>query len=205
MTNINPNINEIKFLRDIDNDSYALFGLNNSLCIFKAINNILHLIYTNINNSIISYNLIQNTKINEIKNAHDEDITNFRHYLDKNNKIDLILSLSSVDNNIKVWNTNNWLCIVNIQNINNDGILKSSCFLFNNNQIYIITSNSNSNNYANLEPIKIFDLNGNKIKELNNSNDDTIFIDTYYDNNYIITGNNGYIKSYNYNDNNIYK
>ena len=201
---LNTNINKIQFLTDIDKDSYALFGLDNTFCIFNSINNILYIIYTNINYSIISYNLIQNKKINEIKNAHNEDITNFRHYLDNNNKIDLILSLSSVDNNIKIWNTNNWLCIINIKNINNDGILKSSCFLYDNNQIYIITSNSNTNNYAILEPIKIFDLNGNKIKEIKDSNDDTIFIDTYFNNNYIITGNNGYIKSYNYNENNIY-
>ena len=57
--------------------------------------------------------------------------------------------------------------------------------------------------------MKIFDFNGNKIKEINNSNDKTNFIDIYYDSklskNYILTVNEGYIKSYDYNKNEIYK
>ena len=88
------------------------------------------------------------------------------------------------------------------------GRLFSACFLNdNNNQIYILTSNCNDQP-INYEPIKIYDLNGNKIKEINNSNENTYFIDTYYDNNlskyYIITGNIGYIKSYDYNNNKLY-
>ena len=58
------------------------------------------------------------------------------------------------------------------------------------------------------ESIKIFDLKGNEIKIINDSNDNTIFIDSYYDKkkskNYIITGNSGYIKSYDYINNKIY-
>jgi hypothetical protein len=89
------------------------------------------------------------------------------------------------------------------------GRLYSACFLNdnNNNQIYILTSNGNDQS-INYEPIKIYDLNGKKIKEINNSNEKTHFIDTYYDNNlskyYIITGNDGYIKSYDYNNNKLY-
>ena len=85
-------------------------------------------------------------------------------------------------------------------------MLLSACFLEENNQIYIISSNFNRN--GNSENIKIFELNGQKIKEINNSNENTFFIDIYYDNllskKYIITGNKGYNKSYNYNDNQLY-
>ena len=204
----NPNLNEIKLLTDITKDSYALLGLDNTFCVFKSINDILYLIYTNIYCSIISYNLIENKKVNEIKKAHTEDITNFRYYLDKNNKWDLILSISGTNNNIKIWNINTFECILNIQNVNNTGILKSSCFLYNNNTIFIITSNYNDDENNVKEAIKAFDLNGNKIKEINDSNDDIIYITSYYDNNlstnYIISGNNGYIISYNFNDNSIY-
>ena len=54
--------------------------------------------------------------------------------------------------------------------------------------------------------MKIFDYNGNKIKEINNSNEITKFIDIfYYDNKlskiYILIVNKGYNKSYNYNKN----
>ena len=71
---------------------------------------------------------------------------------------------------------------------------------------YIITSNKN---YNNPEPIKVFDFNGNKVKEIYCSNDTVYYIDIYYDNNllqnYIITGNDGYTKSYDYNKNEIYQ
>ena len=116
------------------------------------------------------------------------------------------MSVLAYDNIIIIWNVNNWECIFNISNINNDGYLWSSCFLNESNQIYIITSNFNI--FGKSESIKVFDLNGKKIREINNSNERTYFIDTYYDSilskNYIITGNKGYVKSYDYNKNELY-
>ena len=48
---------------------------------FKSINtfDILYLIYTNENKSILFFDLINNKKIIEIKNAHNKFITNFRY------------------------------------------------------------------------------------------------------------------------------
>ena len=47
-----------------------------------------------------------------------------------------------------------------------------------------------------------------EIKEINISNDETCFVDIYYDKelfkNYIIAGNEGYIKPYDYTNNKIY-
>ena len=84
-------------------------------------------------------------------------------------------------------------------------MLRSVCFLKENNQIFIITSNFY---YCSSEPIKIFDFNGDLIKEINYSNEKTYFIDSFYDKelfrNYILTGNVGYVKSYDYNENKIY-
>ena len=58
-------------------------------------------------------------------------------------------------------------------------------------------------------PIKIFNFNGKKIKEINDSNENTFFIDSFYDyktsQNYIITSHKNYVKYYNYNDNKLYK
>ena len=59
------------------------------------------------------------------------------------------------------------------------------------------------------EFIKVYDLNGNKIKEINDSKNCILFIDTYYDSklakNYIIIGNNEEnIKTYDYENNNKY-
>ena len=196
----------IKFSHDLAKDSYANYVLDNTFSVFISINNILYLTYSNENKSIIFYNIIDNKEIKEIKNAHDRYITNFRHYLDEINKRDLILSISSDDNNIKLWNVNNFECLLDIKNIYNESYLNSACFLNDNNNIYIISSNCTY--YIENEPIKVFNLNGEKIKEINNSNDNTSFIDTYYcsklNNIFIIAGNRGNIKSYDYNKNEIY-
>ena len=200
----------IQYSKSLASDySNAHYALDNTFSIFKSLNNIIYIIYSNKSRSIISYNLIINQKISEIKNAHNDYITNFRHYLDEIKKVDLIMSISSIDNNIKVWDIYKWNLLCDIKNINNKGSLHSACFLnlkIGNNYInYIITCNDN---YYNSELIKVFDFNGNKIKEINNSNDRTFFIDCYYDNikgkYYIITGNNSYIKSYDFNENIIY-
>ena len=196
---------DIQFLKDIIEDSFDNFGLDNIFCVFKSVNNILYLIYSSLK-SIICYNIIDNKKINEIKNAHNKDITNFRHCLDKINHRDLVISISCDDNNIKLWNMNNLKCLLSIKNINKRGDLYSACFLNDNNQIFIITSNKC---YGDTDPIKVYDLNGNKIKEIKNSNYKTFSLETYYDNktnkNFIIAGNVGSIISYDYNLNKIYR
>jgi len=197
---------EIEFLENITNDSFPDACLDNIFCIFKSINDIYYIVYTNKNRSIISLNLGNNNKINEIKNAHEETIRNFRYYLDKINKRDLIISISCKDNNIKLWNIYNMECLLNIKNIYKEGALFSACFLHDNNEYYIISSNCNF--YGDSDIIKIFDFKGNEVKEINESNDKTFFIDSYYDSklskHYIITGNQGYVKSFDYNENKIY-
>ena len=132
----NQNWNEINRCICIAKDSFAKYIKGNTFCVFKSIYDIFYLIYRTKNNSIIFYNLIDNKKINEIKNAHKQDITNFRHNLDNYSKRDLILSLSLIDNNIKLWNVNNYECLLNIEKVNKEGGLLSACFLNYNKQIY---------------------------------------------------------------------
>ena len=113
------------------------------------------------------------------------------------------MPISEEDNNIRIWLLNNWECILNINKINKEGILRSGCFLLYKNEICILTCSSE------YEPIKVFNLNGKKMAEINNSYEPTYFIDTYYDNKlskktFIITGNAGYVKSYIINGNKIY-
>ena len=116
------------------------------------------------------------------------------------------MSISSINNMIRIWNIKNFECLISINNVNSNRNLHSACFLSENNNNYIITSNCNW--AGDSEPIKIYDFNGNKIKEINNSNEKTYFIDTYYDkilNKYfIITGNFNYVKSYDYRKNVVY-
>ena len=205
-TKCEMDVKDITYSKDLTKDSYVFNNLDNSFCSFKSINNIYYLIYVNMYNSLISYDLIDNKKIIEIKNAHSKYITNLRHYLDKLNKRDLIMSISNNDNNIILWNVNNWECLLNFKNIIKNRDLYSACFFNVNNVNYIITSNYNW--AGNSEPINLFDFNGNKIKEIKDSCDRTVFVDTYYDKtlckNFIITGNKGFIKSYDYDENKIY-
>ena len=197
---------DIKLLSNAINDSFVYSNLDYSFTVFNSINNILYLIYSNENKSMICYDLNNQRKINEIKNIHDEFITNFRHYLDEINKRDLVMSLSRNDNNIKIWNINNFECILDIKNVNQNGYIYSACFLKDNSQNYIIASNRNMEGEP--SPIKIFNFKGQKIDEIKDSKDHTFFIDTFYDTilnkNFIITGNFGYVKSFDYSKNELY-
>ena len=193
----------IQYSNDITKDSFSYFYLDNTFTVFHSVDKILYLIYATKNRSIISYDLIENKKINEIKNAHNELIVNFRYYLDKKKKTDLMISIS-YDNNIKLWDINRWDCLCNFNDVNQKGYLLSACFLKDNDNYYIVTSNYSDDS----ELIKFFDLKGEKVKKINNSGDDVSFIDSYFDEklkkNYVITGNIGYVKSYNYDESNLY-
>ena len=197
-------INKIQLLSNLTNDSYSDYALDNTFAVFKSVNDIFYLIYSNISKSIIGHHIIENKKIIEIKNAHKKDITNFRHFFDKVNKRDLIISISLSDNNLKLWNITNFECLINLENINKSGRLFSACLFQENSTNYIVTGCA----YGNNESIKIFDMNSNKIKELNDSTDSVYFMDIYYDQeasiNYIIVGSNGLIKSYDYSNDKIY-
>lgn len=208
--NLDLNPKNFQLCFNLTKDSYTPCNLDNTFAIFKSVNKIIILIYGNKEKSIISYNLISKQKINEIKNAHQSYISNIRHHLDIVNKRDLFLTISSSDYNIKVWNLNNYECLLNLNNVYSKNYLYSACFLTYNNQNYIITSDCSNFIYSSeSDPIQIFDLNGNKINEIKHTtNNNTLLIDTYFDeknsNNYIITGNFGFVESYDYNNNRVY-
>lgn len=196
---------KIKFLCDISTQSFNFYEEGNSFIIFKSLNNISYIAFAT-NNSIILYNLNQQQIENEIKKPHEYFIKSFKHCI-YNNK-DIIMTVCPSDNNIKLWDITNWEILVNIRNVNTKNLLLSACFLNFNNQQYILSSNVDLERKENAEPIKVFDFLGKKIKEISNSNEHTIFIDTYYDKNksknYIITGNINFVNSYDYENNKLY-
>ena len=179
----------------------SIWGIDNIFTIYNT-KNIFFLIYATIKRSIISYNLNTEQKIVEIKKAHNQDITNFRHYHKNTTNRDFIMSISGKNNQIKIWDTSNWKCILLLTFNQLYNLTYSSVFFNENNQDYIITSGFNNS------PINIYDFSGNVYKTLNNSKDVAFFIDYYLDEKssiyYIITGNNGHIKTYNYNENKLY-
>ena len=143
----------------------------------------------------------------DIDNTFTVYITNLRHYLDEINKRDLIMSISSKDNNLKIWSLIDWECILNLTNVNKKWFLYSACILTDNNENYIVTSNASQEN--NNESIKVFDLNGKQIKTFNNSNETTLLVDNFYDDkenkNYIISCSLGHCKSYDFRSGEVYR
>ena len=94
--------------------------------------------------------------MNELKNFASYNMFNFKHYLDKNNKRDLLMTICEL-RNIKILNINNMECISNIQE---DDMLYSSYFITDTytNKTRIIFNNT--------KLINIYDINGTQIKSL---------------------------------------
>ena len=197
----------LKLLTNLVNESFTNSILEITCLIFKSIDNLNLIIYSKENKSIVCYDINNNQKINEVFNAHKNKITylnKYSSYSSRKDRINLMLSISGSDNNLKVWNISNFQCLHNFEKINNQGWINCACFLNDNDKIYVLSTNSNGYS-KNPEPIKVFDLEGKTKMNINNSNTNTNFIDIFYDNKsstkYIITGNIGFSRSYNYNKN----
>ena len=184
------------YIKNIIADSYIPdYGLVNTFETFKSIDDNLYIVYTNNHCSLLCYDLLQENLAIEIKNESAEYITNIKHHCDMQNKRDIIMTIYELDNMIRLWNVQKWECFQKIKNIYSQGIIHSGNFLFENNEIFIITSNNIIKGKSQL--IKVFNLKGNKIKEIKNSCEGTLFIDSFYDNikkvTYIITCNKNYV------------
>ena len=94
----------VEFHKFIAEDLENQYNLDNLFCIFKNSAGT-YLVYSQPDNTIISYDLINNKVVNEKKNAHESYISNFR-YQNLDGK-DVIMSISGWDNNLKLWNFNN--------------------------------------------------------------------------------------------------
>ena len=195
----------IILLKEITTKAYSDWIFENNFIVYNSFYQDLILVYTNESNSIVFYDLNKSIIIIKINNPHKECITNYNQIYSQNLKSDLVMSISKNDNNLKVWETKNMNCLVDLQNVNQSGLLNSATFLLYNNDIYILTSNRN---WINPECIKVFDFTETKKREIYKSNYNTFVIDTFYDKKnlktYIITGNEGSIISYDYEDNNKY-
>ena len=199
---------KLELAGNITEIAYAYTDLVKSFTAFKSIDEILYLIYATKNKSIICFDLENQRIIKEIREKHNEYITNLVHYLDNISKTDFVMSISLPDNNLNIWEVKNWNHILNISDAYESGFIYSGCFLCENENNFIVLSNYNNNKFDESQPIKIFDFNGQKVKEINNSNENSFFIDNYYDKylnkNYIITGNNDSVISYDVDSGEIY-
>ena len=192
-----------KELINIANDSFSYKDwMDNTFTIFKSIDNILCLVYSNISKSLIFFDVSRNTILNDIKKAHNEYITNIKHYLDTINNKDLILTVSFDENNLKVWNFPKTEAICSIKNVHKTKNLVSACILIDKMTNYIITPGTP------YDSLKILTFKYESKGKINDSYENTNFIESYYDNKtykyFIVTGNEGYVKSYNFNEKTVY-
>ena len=199
---------EIKEL--VKDPLYETPYLYNLYIIYTSIDNIDYLVYAK-KTDILIFNLNLNTKQLTIKSAHSLQIINFNYCKEMKNKRDLILSISEIDMNIKLWNGDTFECLFNFTNIFKNGHLYSACFLENKDDIYIITSDFHLRSLKS-SGIHVYDTNGKFLNEVNKSSGSwtaVCSIDTFYDDelkkNYIITGNCGFCKSFDFEKNEFYK
>jgi len=196
------NNNKIKliFLSDVTTDSFTE-NFHNTFIIFNSINDILYLVYSNIKDNIICINLKNNEKICEIKN--NSLVSSYNHYLDENNKRDLLMTVSIQNKEIKVWDLKNIECIFKL---NLEGSICSGSFINDKNNIYLVAIISDFEH--NFGEISIYDFHKNKIKKINDFNEPCnmahIFYDKKQSKNYIISTHFKYIKSYDYEENQLY-
>lgn len=193
----------IKFFKNLVKNPVVI----KNLIVFKSIYDEFIMIYQDENSSIVSYNLVDYKKLIEIKNSN-KYINEIKYYLDKSYKRDLVVIISMERNNIKLWNANTWDLILNIDyKIGNFYLnLNSICFLKNKNNIYLVAS---CVNLPDIQLIHIYDLNGNKVKEINDTKSKSNYVDTFYDTNfsksYIIIATNDDIRAIDYEENKIFK
>jgi len=152
------------FCKNLIEDSFMDLGTDNTFTIFNTFNNTFCLIYSNRSKSNISYDINDNNKKIEIKNAHKNYITSFEHFSDIEKKRDLLISASAKENNLKLFDVENFDSLHEFKKNNNNKLLDLFCFLFNNNNIYIVRSGNKD------FPIQVYDMNENKIKDIEGSN-----------------------------------
>jgi len=200
----NPKL--IEYYKVLIKDSERSLNSLDAFVTFKTIYNAYYLVYFNKKNSIISYDLGLNKKINEIKNAHLKDIIKLIHYYDNYNQRNLVLSEDKKDN-VKIWDVENLECICNLnfeEKKQNTINIVSLCFLKDNTKINIAIR------FINEQFIRLYDISGKKIKDIKGViKDDFSYLESYYDQNqkksYIIISSKENIKSYDYEQNIVYK
>ena len=165
---------------------------NNNFCVFKSIENIYYLVYTN-KFDIISYNLNDMKIQNKININYNENLGFYHHiighFFDKKNKRDLILISTYL--RMLIFNFNTMECMFSHKNYRTVG-----CLFFDKNKTFIYTQEYSSNNWEDT----FTDLKEKKVKKFPSIT--AYFSDSYYDDNkgesFIIVGTEKSLKSYIY-------
>ena len=207
-TTLNPK--DLKFNNIIsDHSLISTLGItpnnNNSMVIFNSIDDILYIIYSR-NISVILFNINDNKISLEIK-EYDRTIL-FNYYFDNINKRDLLATSSNLD--IKIWNINNLECLYNI-------IIPADLFVHPHKWPKSIQTlffiNNKNHIYINVVfphydlPMQVYDLNGEKIKNVKINLKEINYMGSFSDKNksYFFACGNKFVKSFDFEKNDIYK
>ena len=205
MDNINENdSNKVLNSSLCIDDSYCCCKYGNSFIVFRSINNILYVIYSTKQKSIVCYDLSHKKIERKTSQVHSKYISHFDYCYNDNMKKELIMSVSYKDTNLKIWGFPKMTCIINISKVYFYPYLYSACFLDKKDNYYYITANGVSSMIG--EPIKVYNYYKKLVKEINDSEFKVTSMQTWYSNNttYIIANNENCIRSYNYNRNALY-
>jgi WD40 repeat protein len=191
------------FRGDICSTAHKINSIDKVFCAFKSFTNEKYVVWSTSLQDIEFFDLEKNQIIKTIKNSHINIIYSCRHFPDKKNKIDYLIT-SSYDRNVKIWNVYNFSCVLTLFNAHMSNQIYSVCILCEQikNKNYIITSCTN-------DFMKIWDFSGKLIDKFGLMDENTYFIDSYYDNKfkkyYILNGNFSDVKSYDFEERELYK
>ena len=202
--NKNNNIKYPKKCKNITKEAFCNYHLSKPFCVFKSV-----LIYCTKKRLIICYDLTNYNKLDEKRDAHAASISNIRYFNDKNKGRDIVITISSSNSQINLWNWNGKRLenLKKLQNIYNKGFIYSAVFFNINNKDFIITSNCFKEISNKCESMKLYNIQNSEVSEIKGSNENTYFIDTFSNDEvfHIITANYGKIKSYDCKKNCLYQ
>ena len=188
------NPHDLIFHSNIANNSQKSYTIDNTFAAFVSNKNDELVAYPTTAHHIVIYDLSKEKKVHD-KKAHTAQIYIVRHFYDPLENDDYVVS-TSYDKGVCVLSCNGgWAEIIKINNAHGGYYLYSSCMLFDTEKSkqYLVTS-------AASEPIKIWDIKGSFIRNLNEAKDYTYTLETWYNQetntHYIINGNSIEVKIY---------
>lgn len=200
----NNNIEFPKKCQNITKEAFCNYFLSKPFCVFKSV-----LIYCTKKRIIICFDLTNFNKLDEKRDSHNSSITNIRYFNDQNKGRDIVLTISSSNSQINLWNWKGKQLsnLKKLDNIYNKGYIYSAVFSNYNNNDYIIVTSCFKEITNKCGPIKLYNIHNSEMSEIKGSNENTYFIDTYQNDEvfHIITANYGKIKSYDFKKNCLYQ
>ena len=185
---------ELIYKEDICSNAHKTNSIDSVFCAFRSFNGESLVVWGSTTHNIEIYDCEQRKIIKTYNRAHNQTIFSCRHYPNYKQKKDYIIS-SSNDRTVKVWDCIQSSCILSIPMVHHGYYIYSVCLLCHElkETNYIITSCPN-------EKMKIWDFNGNYLRNAGQNNESTYFIDVFYNKEikkyFIINANSNDVKSY---------